>query len=109
MEVSLKFGKGVDINQRDKSGRTPLWLACANGDEEVVQVLLSNSNSDSDSKSNLRVCDVTLKSIEGILQWNGKTAAQIAKMRKLHQIADLIDEYDINPDEWMWGMRKKIS
>jgi ankyrin repeat protein len=54
---------GIDLNQGDKDGRTPLMLAAQQGDKEMVEVLL-NANADPSlvNSENVSAYDVALQS-----------------------------------------------
>jgi ankyrin repeat protein len=51
VKLLLQIGK-VDVNSRDKSGRTPLSWAAEKGDETLVKLLLESGKVDVDSKNN---------------------------------------------------------
>ncbi|CAC5423149.1 unnamed protein product [Mytilus coruscus] len=40
--IKMLLKLGLNINVRDESGRTPLWLSCMKGNEAVVNVMLRN-------------------------------------------------------------------
>jgi ankyrin repeat protein len=40
---------GVDVNFKDKDGRTPLWYTAGNGHEAVVKLLLATDGVDVNS------------------------------------------------------------
>ncbi|EJT69113.1 hypothetical protein GGTG_13381 [Gaeumannomyces tritici R3-111a-1] len=49
VKLLLATGK-VDVDSKDKDGRTPLWCAAYNGHEAVVKLLLATGKVDVDSK-----------------------------------------------------------
>ena len=101
VEILLTYGRGIiDVNQGDNNeGRTPLHAACLKGKEEIVKILLASGEG----------IDVRKKTNPGDKDWNGKTAAEIARMRNSNDIADLIDEYARNPRDVMLKMKQELG
>ena len=99
VKILLRYGREIDVNQGNNYGRTTLWLACEHGDENIVKILLASG----------RGIDVTKEGIKEEENWNGKTPAEIVRMRGFNLIADLVDEYEQDPQEVMLRMRKELG
>ena len=89
----------INVNKENKDGKTPLWMACREGNEEIVKILFASG----------REIDTTKKTILGNDYWNNKTAAEIARRQGKEQIAKLVDEYAKNPMEIILRLRKEMS
>ena len=72
--------KRVDVNVQDGYNYTALHIACCNGDEEIVKLLLET----------LKLEDVDRRVRLDLKNHNGKTALDIAKSRKETAIVKLI-------------------
>ena len=112
------------MNQSDQYGTTPLHIACAEGHERIVKILLKNGRGVIDVNQREKngetplwiACSQGREQIVKILLSSGKdidvkkkaivyfygrkfTAAEIARKNGCPKIADLVDEYEGKPEE----------
>ena len=80
--VKALLDGGCDVNAKDKDGYTPLMMAAAKGNDDVVRLLLL-SKADAD-----------------LVTWNDKTAAMLAAENRHKDTARLIENLDrsLNPE-----------
>jgi len=86
----------VRLNQPNNRHQTPLWIACYYGRERVVKALLASS---------LDIHTRCASAWKNLLS----TPAQQAREMKFHQIADLVDRYENNPEEVVIELRKELQ
>jgi len=84
----------VDVNQPNQYQSTPLWRACCYGKTLCVKMLLASSK--------------TLDSRTGDI-FHNTTPAQEATRQGYDHIAELIDQYESNPEETVIELRKEFN
>jgi ankyrin repeat protein len=80
--IKALIKKGLNVNQQDSLGNTPLIVAINNGNVEVIQALLNNYKT-----------KVHLKNVEG------KSPFDLAKEKELTEILDMLTKAD-NYRKW---------
>jgi len=84
----------VDVNLIDLSHRTPLYVASSRGDLKMVEALVSSG-----------------KRLDALkAPWfSGSTPRQRAKWDKNYAIAQLLEDYEQNPDQTVLKVREKLG
>ena len=104
--------KRVDVNKQEKDGWTPLHIACATGNIEIVKYMLQDQRVDVNQPNNNNVTPIWIASdnnytqvVQAILQsgryidldakWTGndKTAVEQARNNGHQEIVKLIENY----------------
>jgi len=108
----------LDVNKPDSEGFTPYYVACENGQKEVVSLLLADPRIDINKPENDqctplwvasqeghlavvqliltsgREVDTQTESIAGDEDWNSKTAAEVARFQETRVISEDEEEED---------------
>lgn len=102
------LGKVGNPDMKDMRGQTPLWIAAANGREEVVEALIRTKKVDVNSKSTsgksplflasgrgyYRVVDILIKAgaDPSFVDEDGNTAIIMARQNRYEQVARLLEK-----------------
>ena len=80
-----------------------LWMACSRGWNDIVKIMIAGRGGGGGR------IDVKKEAFCRESGWNNVTAAEIARKKGDHVLADLFDEHGKHPMEVMVRMRKELS